>query len=144
MKRYSINEFIENYSSNSDAYYGFYDWFCAEDSLSKKAKGFVPKLKFLVNQGLIDGDKMYVWFKNNCPMQGSLYDDMRFSTLDEEEDFLGGLTPRSGHDVDNKCDIWGFDDTGLVERSFKDWNTFKREVKENEYMREFLRNLWKV
>ena len=147
--RYTINEFIEDYERNSDQFYGFYDWFCTDLSLKKRAKSFVPKLKFLVKEGLLDGDKLYVWFKNNCPMAGSLYDDMRFSTINGE-DFKGGIAPRTGYtNKKNKCSIWGFAKTNdkyppLIQDEFIDWSTFKKEIKTNKALKEKYKNLWAV
>ncbi len=141
---YTINEFIDNYEKNSDQFYGFYDWFCSEKSLKNRAKSFVPKLKFLVKEGLIDGDKVYVWFKNNCPMVGTLYDDMRFSVIDTGK-YLGGVAPRSGHDAANgKCNIWAIDDDKLIQDNFTSWSEFKRVIKTNKDLRNKYKKLWRA
>ena len=127
----SINEFLKNPIENSDDCSNFYDWFCGEQTLEKRMLSFVPKLKFLVKEGIIDGDKTYVWFKNNCPMSGHTYDDMRISSLNENNDFLGGFCPRTGHyGVEKKCTVWTLD-CGLVQYDFDTWADFKREVKKN-------------
>lgn len=139
MNRVSINEFLSNPIENSDCFSNFYDWFCSDRSLEKRMMAMVPKLKFLVKEGLLNGDTNYVWFKNNCPMDGSLYDDMRISTLDENQDFLGGFCPRTGHHVEDKCSFWTISkDRGLKTYEFKDWSTFKKEVKTNEELRAIL------
>lgn len=49
----------------------FSEWACDEKSLRSKAKAMVPKLKFLVKEGIIKGDD-YVTFKN-LPMVGFNY-----------------------------------------------------------------------
>jgi hypothetical protein len=134
--KYSINDFIDDYETYSDEFYGYYDWFSRDESLKNKAKSFVPKLKFLVKEGVVDGDKHYVWFKENCPIQGSLYSDMRISTLNEQN-FMGGFCPKTGHtNVDKKCQVWTLDPNkpygeSLVPYEFDNWNAFKKEVKTN-------------
>ena len=127
----SINELLKNPEEvlEKDECKFFFDWFCSDKSLHSRAMNFIPKLKFLVKEGIVDGDKNYVWFKNNCPTSGSLYDDMRISNI-ETEDFLGDFCPRTGHDLENKCSVWILIPEYKV-FDFKDWNTFKREVKNN-------------
>jgi hypothetical protein len=44
----------------------------------------------------IDIEKQYVWFKNNCPMYGTLYDDFRIADL-ETGDVIYTIVPKSGH-----------------------------------------------
>ena len=34
--------------------------------------------------GKVDLENSYVWFKNNCPLQGNLYDDFRIADLESD------------------------------------------------------------
>ena len=90
---------------NKDNYYGFYDWFCKDSSLPNKAKTLFSKLKVLVGSPKFDPSKCYVFFKNNCPMVGKLYDDFRICDLETGDVlYTGSPSNRVG-----KADIWGID-----------------------------------
>lgn len=81
--------------------YDFYDWFCSDGSLERRAKALQNKVIKLVSKFRdkgtpIDCSKVYVFFKNNCPMSGPLYDS--FSICDRESgDVLYWVTGKSGH-----------------------------------------------
>ncbi len=133
----SINDFLKDPETNHDRCYNFFDWFCSDKSLKGRMMKMVPKLRWLVKEGIIDGDTIYVWFKNNCPMNGSLYDDMRFSTQDENNDFMGGICPRTGHyNIDLECKVWYFTKDDFVEHNFTNWSTFKKEMKNNQELKQ--------
>jgi hypothetical protein len=86
---------------------GWYDWFCGDKALHGKLNRLAPKVRKIAESKLIDPTKVYVWFKNNCPMIGSLYDDFRIADL-ETGDTLWTIVPRSGHTVaKGRAELWG-------------------------------------
>ena len=85
--------------------YGFFDWFCKDSSLKNKAKALFAKLKSLVRSGKFDPAKTYVFFKNNCPCCGKLYDDFRICDLDTG-DVIYTVSPSNRV---GKADVWGED-----------------------------------
>lgn len=130
MQKVNIKTFLENPIENSDNCSNFYDWFCNKDSLENKMLKLVPKLKFFVKEGLVDIDENYVWFKNNCPMEGNLYDDVRFSSLAADGIINGGFCPKTGHkNKDNKFSVWGWIDGEFCEIELPSWSDFKNKIK---------------
>ena len=97
--------------------YNFWDWFCKDELLKAKSDRLFKFTKKLVKILNIDLDKHYVWFKNNCPVRGPLYDDLRICDI-ETGDVIWNFAPKSGH-------------SGLAEIYFKDtgWNTPYLEAK---------------
>lgn len=87
MKETSVREWIARFLNNEfdrndlktqvDA--GWYDWFCKAESLRNKTYKIGRIIKQVKGCGKVDLDNWYVWFKNNCPMSGPLYDDFRFA-----------------------------------------------------------------
>ena len=89
----------------------------------------VAKLKQIVNSKKIDQDRMYVFFKNNCPMVGGTYD--QFSICDSESgDVVFCLTfgdpyPRRRENKKTDCMYVadnGFDD----DKAIVGWKNIKR------------------
>lgn len=80
-----INNFVSGEYDNNDfktqVDAGWYDWFCKGSSLANKTKRMGGIIKQIKKGGKVDLDNWYVWFKNNCPMVGPLYDDFRFADL---------------------------------------------------------------
>jgi hypothetical protein len=89
-------EAFDNKQFIDDKCYYFYDWFCKEKALQGKAKSLMAKAKKFATKTNIDLDKHYVWFKNNCPMNGPLYDDFRISNI-ETGDVVYNVSPLDGH-----------------------------------------------
>lgn len=61
---------------------GWYDWFCKDESLANKTKRMGNIVKQFKDGGKLNLDKIYVWFKNNCPLAGTLYDDFRIADIE--------------------------------------------------------------
>lgn len=74
---------------------GWYDWFCKDSFLRSKTYALTAKLKSIVNSPKINKDTMYVFFKNNCPLTGPLYDDFRICDI-ETGDVIWTVTPSRG------------------------------------------------
>jgi hypothetical protein len=86
---------------------GFYDWFCSDSSLVNRIAKMVPLLRLVAKSGLVDTEKTYVFFKNNCPVNGTVYDDFRICDI-ETGDVIYTITPRSGHfSADGQANVWG-------------------------------------
>ena len=83
---------------------GWYDWFCKDSALARKTKRMGNIIKNIreggkdeiidevkeklnntierENRKLRDELMTHPWFKNNCPLNGPLYDDFRFAELE--------------------------------------------------------------
>ena len=81
-----IDEFLEGNFDSSDVRTqinaGWYDWFCKDSSLEKKTAKMGNIIKQIREGGKVNLSDWYVWFKNNCPLNGPLYDDFRFASLE--------------------------------------------------------------
>lgn len=84
----TINEFCERFESgefNTRSHIkqleaGWYDWWCVNSALPHKTLKLGRKVCAIRNSKRFDANKSYVFFKNNCPMVGKLYD--QFSICD--------------------------------------------------------------
>ena len=86
---------------------GWYDWFCRDSSLARKTQTLFKKVIQISKTKKFDNKKVYVFFKNNCPMMGRLYDDFRICDLNSG-DVLYTVVPRSGHDsMKGSGEVWG-------------------------------------
>lgn len=113
MKETSVREWIIRFQNNefeasdfrTQVNAGWYDWFCKTESLRNKTYKMGKIVKQVKDGGKVDLDKHYVWFKNNCPCVGPLYDDFRFADLETGDVQLTIAIDdkRSEH----KYEVWG-------------------------------------
>lgn len=102
MKNIPIREFLE--APFEKRHGAWYDWFCKDTALPAKTEKLTTKLAQIANSPRINQDTMYVFFKNNCPMNGPLYDDFRVCDI-ASGDVIFTITPRCGHS--GKAEVWG-------------------------------------
>ena len=103
---------------------GWYDWFCRDTSLAAKTQNLGKKVLRVMKSSKIDVEKNYVFFKNNCPMRGSLYDDFRICDM-ETGNVIYTVVPRCTHS--GKAEVWGRENNfqeALVAGSWKDVKAF--------------------
>lgn len=121
MNNQSVKEYLANPTKASCN--NFSDWFCRETSLENKQIALDKKVRKLALSDKIDCEKMYVWYKNNCPVNGSLYDDIRFSDRDTG-DVIYTISPKNGHrSANGSAEVWGRENDfkcPLVSGSWKD------------------------
>lgn len=107
----NLKEQFENFKNgriidnegNENTCFNFYDWFCKDSSLERKSKKLYKSAIRFCKKFNIDLEKHYVFFKNNCPMNGPLYDDFRICEI-ESGDVMYNVTPKSGHS--GEAEIW--------------------------------------
>lgn len=93
---------------------GWYDWFCKDSSLANKTKVLGKKFLQIKDSPKINLDTMYIFFKNNAPMEGKLYDDFRICDIASGE-VLYTIAPAEGYTFSKgQSSVWGH------ENSFKD------------------------
>ena len=114
---------------------GWYDWFCNDNSLYSRLKKLAPKVIWFSDLGIIDPEKVYVFFKNNCPLVGELYDDFRICDLYNDNNVIFTIVPKSGHrNAKKPAELWGINpDTGKFEEllTAKNWSQLKKKIIEN-------------
>ncbi len=117
----SIIEWITNYQAgiydfpdiDTQIRAGWYDWLCNSKSLQSRLSKLGPKvgqinaINLLNNKKHFDPQKSYVFFKNNCPGNGELYDDFRICSI-ESGDVIFTIVPASGHtSKEGVAELWG-------------------------------------
>jgi len=124
----SGNILSSNGSLNESGCWNFYDWFCKDSSLQNKAKRLMPMVQKLVTALGVDPKTHYVFFKNNCPVNGPLYDDLRICNI-QSGHVIWNFTPKSGHS--GMAELWGRE------------NDFKDAIATGKNMTELLKNIQK-
>lgn len=62
----------------------WYDWFCNDWALIGRTTRFTTFIKALSGEWT---KTHYIWLKNNCPLNGDLYDNIRISPLDPTTEY---------------------------------------------------------
>jgi len=111
IEAYKQGRIIDSEGKVDTRCWNFYDWFCSDKALYNKANKLYSNLiTFLKYHPEIDQTTTYCWFKNNCPMYGSLYDDFRISDI-KSGDVIYTVIPKTGHVSEiNKghvAQVWG-------------------------------------
>ena len=101
---------------------GWYDWFCKDSALKNKTISLGKKVKQIAESSKVDKENMYVFFKNNCPMSGPLYDDFRICDI-ETGNVIYNVTPRSGHT--GEAEVYGEENEFQAPLAHGSWKDIK-------------------
>lgn len=86
---------------------GWYDWFCSDKSLANRLKKMMSRVRRIARSPKVNQEKTYVFFKNNCPLRGKLYDDFRICDR-IDGGVIYTIIPHSGHDINfGTSEVWG-------------------------------------
>lgn len=130
--RTSIYEVTTRFNTDAELVDMFYDWFCKDTSLAKKAGRLLAKLRTITPSPRFDSLKHYVFFKNNCPMDGTLYDDFRICDVISGE-VVYCVVPAEGYrQTKGQAVVWGQDPVDgefkeLIRGTWRDVKEFFRE-----------------
>lgn len=115
-RRYANHEY-DSKDRRTQCNAGWFDWFCNDEDLAEKTDEYGRLILDIKDGGKIDLDRFNVWFKNNCPCVGPLYDDIRFSDGGENQFVIAINDEREEHAYvvytcrnDFKSSIYGTDD----------------------------------
>ena len=87
IQRFKSGEF-EKPDTTTQINAGWFDWFCRDTSLANKTKKMGNIIKQIKPGGKVDLESSYVWFKNNCPLSGPLYDDFRIADIETNNNLI--------------------------------------------------------
>ena len=150
MKNLTISALIAN-PSLASTNFEFYDWFAVDSSLGRRFKAILPKVKFLVKEGLVDGEANYLWCKNNAVFGGGTYDDVRFSTIEanvNDSEYLGGFCFQTWGCVEGGNAFVFFIDNSITEGDrmvkidFDNWGEMKAALKSDNLLRDKIRSIF--
>lgn len=111
--------------TGSDGCWNFYDWFCKDSALEAKSRKLMRMLvRFVKAHPELDLTKHYAWFKNNCPMCGPLYDDIRITEMKDDGVNYWVIIPKSGHT--GKAELYRWPEYG---KPIKEGRTFTDLIK---------------
>ena len=114
-KKKNLNQWLEAFKAgkfnsadiDTQIEAGWYDWFCKDGSLQKKTVVLGKKLEQIIKSDKLSPEKQYVFFKNNCPVSGTLYDDFRICDI-ESGNVVYTIIPKNGHKAANgQAEVWG-------------------------------------
>lgn len=118
-----INGDFNDKNVHTQIFAGWYNWFCKDESLARKTQKLGKKIIQLLKSDKIDGNRTYVVFKNNCPVNGRLYDVFRICDIETCE-IIYTITPSSGRLPNmGSAEVWGRENDfikPLVEGTWKD------------------------
>ena len=129
----SIQEVVNTELTDKEILNLWYDYFCKSSSLVNKGRALIRKLKKIYKLNELSGrkyfdpNKTYVFFKNNCPCCGNLYDDFRICDLETREVIF--IIQVNRYDQKHSAELWGQPNNfegAILEGSIKDvYNYFK-------------------
>jgi hypothetical protein len=138
LESFDLGVFLDSSGSVDSGCFNFYDWFCKDSSLEKKAIKLFKNVKtFLKHHPEIDIDKHYVFFKNNCPMVGSLYDDFRICDIEKGN---VGYTVVPTRTIPDKTNPYGRNSTTTYSEMWGSENGFKEPLKEGKTFKDLFKD----
>lgn len=88
-------------------------------------------MKAISKSTKFDNDKCYIFFKNNCPCAGRLFDDFRICDS-ESEDVLYTIAPSCGfNSYKDKAVVWGRENDFEEPLVIGTWTEVKKWFLEN-------------